>query len=64
MSHYTMPFKYGNCARLLKIKKQAENQLFLQIKLGRIVDILWAFLTEQLFHSRLLGMRWLIIANS
>ena len=40
--------------------KQAENRLFLQIKSGRILDILGAFLIKkQLFHSRLLGMRWL-----
>ena len=30
------------CTRLLKIE-QAENLLFLQIKSGRILDILWAF---------------------
>jgi len=29
---------------LSKYKKQAQNRLFLQIKLGRILDILWAFL--------------------
>ena len=48
---------YGNCKRLLKIKKQAENRLFLQIKSGRILAILLAFLIKQLFHSRLLDMR-------
>ena len=37
--------------------KQAENWLFLQIKLGRILDILWAFLKKQLVHSHLLDMR-------
>ena len=58
MSHYPRMFsKYGNCTRLLKIKKQDENRLFLQIKSGRILDILWAFLIKQLFHSRLLDMR-------
>ena len=36
---------------------QAENRLFLHIKSGRILDILGAFLIEQLFHSRLLDMR-------
>ena len=51
--------KYGNCTRLLKIKKQAKNQLFLQVKLGRILDILWAYLIKHLFLSRLLDMRWL-----
>ena len=39
--------------------KQAENRLFLQIKSGRILYILCSFLTKQLFHSRLLDMRWL-----
>ena len=33
MSHYTMLSKYGNCTRLLKIKKtEGENRLFLQKK--------------------------------
>ena len=40
--------KYGNCSCLLKIKIQAENQLFLQIQLRRILDILRAFLIKQL----------------
>ena len=40
--------KYGNCTCLLKIKIQAENQLFLQIQLRRILDILRAFLIKQL----------------
>ena len=59
MNHYTMLSKYGNGTRLLKIKKQAKNQLFLQAKLGRILDILWAYLIKHLFHSRLLDMRLL-----
>ena len=42
---------------LSKYEKQAQNGLFLQIKLRRILDILWAFLIKQLFHSRLLDMR-------
>ena len=32
-------------------KKQFENQLFLQIKLGRIINILWAFLIKQLLRN-------------
>ena len=48
MSYYTMLSKYGNCTRLLKIFRKAENRLFLQIKSGRILDILWAFLIKQL----------------
>ena len=48
MSHYTMLSKYGNCTCLLKIKIQAENQLFSQIQLRRILDILRAFLIKQL----------------
>ena len=51
--------KYGDRSRLLKI-----NRLFLQIKSGRILDILWAFLIKHLFHSRLLDMTKIIIANS
>ena len=47
--------KYGNCMPLLKIK--VENRLFLQIKSGRILDILSSFLINQVFHSRLLDMR-------
>ena len=48
-----------DCTRLLKIKKkkQPENGLFLPKKSERILDILWAFLIKQLFHSRLLDMR-------
>ena len=33
------------------------NRLFLEIKSERILNILWAFLIKQLFHSRLLDMR-------
>ena len=40
--------------------KSTFNVLFVQIKSGWILDILWAFLIKQLlFHSRLLDMRWL-----
>ena len=56
--------KYGNCTCLLKIKIQAENQLFLQIQLRRILDILRTFLIKQLlFHLRLLDMRLLVKSN-
>ena len=58
MRHYTMFSKYGNWMHLLKIENKL-NWLFLQIKSGRILDILWAFLIKQLFHSHLLDMRWL-----
>ena len=54
--------KYGNCTRLLKIKNKLKIVCFLQIKSGRILDILWAFLVKQLFHSRLLDK--MITANS
>ena len=40
------------CSKL----KQAENR-FLQMKSGRILDILGTFLIKQLFHTRLLDMR-------
>ena len=45
--------KYINCTRLLKIK----NWLFLQIKSGRIHDILWVFLIKlgQLGDTHLIG---------
>ena len=56
--------KYGNCTCLLKIKIQAENQLFLQKQLRRILDILRAFLIKQLlFHLRLLDIRLLVKSN-
>ena len=42
MSHYTMLSKYGNCTCLLKIKNKLKIGLFLQIKLGMNLDILWA----------------------
>ena len=38
-------------------QKQAENGLFLQIKSGKILDILWVFLIKQLFQSRWLDVR-------
>ena len=57
MSRYTMLSKYGNCTSLLKIKNKLKNRLFLQIKSRSILDILWAFLIKQLFHSRFLIWR-------
>ena len=40
--------KYGNCTRLLKIKNKLKiGLLFLQIKPGRILDILWVFLINK-----------------
>ena len=55
--------KYGNCTRLLKIKNKLKiGLLFLQIKPGRILDILWVFLTKQLFHSHLLNNYEMIVA--
>ena len=42
--------------RLLKIKNELKIGCFLQIKSGRILEILWAFVIKQLFHSRLLDM--------
>ena len=38
-------------------QKQAENGLFLQIKSGRILDVLWVFLIKQLFQPRWLDVR-------
>ena len=62
-----MLFKSGNCTRVLKIKKQAENRLFLQIKSGRILDILWVFLIKHystIHYSIILVGYDMIIANS
>ena len=58
MNHYTILSKYGNCTRLLKIKNKLKRDCF-KNEVGRTLDILWVFLIKQLFHSRLLGMRWL-----
>ena len=49
--------------------KQAENRMFLQRTLGRVVDILLAFLIKQLFHSRFyffltVGYKMISTANS
>ena len=57
MIHYIMLSKYGNSTHLLKIKNKLKIGCFLQKKSGRILDILWAFLIKQLFHSRLLDVR-------
>ena len=43
--------------------KQAENRLFLQIKSGRILDILGAFLIKTIIPLALVGYE-MIIANS
>ena len=59
MSHSTMPSEYGNCTRLLKIKKTESEKKKKKKKKkpsGRILD-LWAFLIKQLLHSRLLDLR-------
>ena len=44
MSHYTMLSKYSNCPHLLKIKNKLKIGLFLQIKLGIILDICGRFI--------------------
>ena len=57
--------KQGNCTRLLKINNKLKIDSFSQIKSGSLIlDILWAFLITQLFHSRFLDMTEMIIANS
>ena len=38
--------KYGNCTCLLKIKNKLKIGLFVQIKLGIHLDILWALRTS------------------
>ena len=47
----TMLSKYGNSVSVCSKLKQAENRLYLQIKFGRILEILWAFLIKQLLHA-------------
>ena len=57
--------KQGNCTGLLKINNKLKIGFFTQIKSGSLIlDILWAFLITQLFHSRFLDMTEMIIANS
>ena len=47
--------KYGNCTRLLKIKNKLKIAVFLQIKSGKILDILWAFLNKTIIPLALVG---------
>ena len=47
--------EYGDHSRVLKI-----NRLFLQIKSGRILDLLWAFLIKQFFPLALVGYAMII----
>ena len=57
--------KQGNFTGLLKINNKLKIGSFTQIKSGSLIlDILWAFLITQLFHSRFLDMTEMIIANS
>ena len=41
-------------------EKQAENQLFLQIKSERILNILWAFLTKKIIPLAHVGYEMII----
>ena len=47
----------------LKLKTSWKSIVFTN-KVGKNLDILWAFLIKQLFHSRLLDMRWLLLIIS
>ena len=49
----------GVCSKL----KKAENRLFLQIKSGRMLDILWVFLIKTIIPLALVGYE-MIIARS
>ena len=49
--------------RVCSKSNQAENRLFLQMKSGRILDILWAFLIKTIIPHSLVGYE-MIIANS
>ena len=51
--------KYGNSTRLLKIENKLKIGCFFYKQRRKEFSILWAFLIEQLSHSRLLDMRWL-----
>ena len=54
---HTMLSKYGKCTHVLKIKNKLKIGCFnLQIKSGRILNVLWAFLIKQLFHWFLLDV--------
>ena len=54
---------FGFCCCCFFNSRLLTNRLLLQINMGRILHILWAFSIKQLFHSRLLDMR-LLLANS
>ena len=55
--------KYGNCHASAENYKQAENLLYLQIKSGRILDILWVFFNKTVIALVLVGYE-MITANS
>ena len=55
--------KYGNSARLLKIKSKLKKRLFLQIKSEKILDILRAFFNKTIIPLAPVGYG-MIIANS
>ena len=59
ISHYTMLSKYGNCTHLLKIKTSRKSVVFTN-KVGRNSRYFVDVLIKQLFHSRLLDIRWLL----
>ena len=54
--------KYGNCTRLLKIKTSWKLVVFTN-KVGKNSGYFLPFFIKQLFHSRLLNMRWLLGAK-
>ena len=59
--YYTMLSKYGNSMCLLKIK--VENRWFLQMKSGKILNILWVFFNKPIIPLALVGYE-MIKANS
>ena len=62
MSHKTILSKYGNCTRLLKIKTSWKSVVFTN-EVGKNSRYFVGFFNKtiipQLFHTRLLDMRWL-----
>ena len=58
-----MRSKYGNWMRLFKIKNKLKDGCFFQIKSGRILEALWAFLIKTIIPLELVGYE-MIIANS
>ena len=62
MSHYTMLSKYGNCTRLLKIKKKLKTVVFTN-KVGKNSRYFLGAFNKTIIPLALVGYE-MIIANS